>query len=59
MPDSAINSPCIGICQLDKQRTCIACHRTVDEIAGWQMMDDQQKQQVLDQVQQRQQSGGS
>jgi len=40
MSDSAaelpeIESPCIQVCRLDDQGTCIGCFRTASEIARW------------------------
>jgi predicted Fe-S protein YdhL (DUF1289 family) len=32
---SAPRSPCINICTLDPSGTCMGCHRTRGEIAGW------------------------
>lgn len=31
-------SPCMNVCVLDAQRTCIGCRRTLDEIARWGRM---------------------
>lgn len=30
-----LNSPCIGLCELDAHEVCRGCHRTVAEIAAW------------------------
>ena len=30
-----IESPCKGLCKLDKNRVCIGCHRTDQEIQEW------------------------
>ena len=45
-PDSAVTaglpplaSPCSGVCRIDAASgLCAGCHRTLDEIAGWQSM---------------------
>ena len=35
-PDGRIESPCIGICEIDAATgLCVGCARTLDEIAGW------------------------
>lgn len=48
---SRVLSPCVAICQLDEAgRSCIGCHRTVDEIREWMIMDDTEKQAVLDRI---------
>jgi predicted Fe-S protein YdhL (DUF1289 family) len=36
-------SPCIKVCQLDADRRCRGCGRTVDEIAGWSGMTAEQR----------------
>lgn len=41
-------SPCIRVCELDANRTqCTGCRRTVDEIARWATMSDDEKRAVL------------
>ncbi len=41
-------SPCRNVCQLDSARTlCLGCGRTLDEIAGWASMTDEQRQLVM------------
>jgi predicted Fe-S protein YdhL (DUF1289 family) len=34
-PRDPAASPCVGICRLDEQATCVGCGRTIDEIAEW------------------------
>jgi predicted Fe-S protein YdhL (DUF1289 family) len=44
-------SPCIGICTLDrKSGLCLGCKRNIEEIGRWAMLDDQQRQAILDQL---------
>lgn len=44
-------SPCIGICTLDRAgQVCIACLRTIDEIAGWRALSPLQKRATLDRI---------
>jgi len=47
-----VMSPCIGICMIDPKGSgfCLGCKRTVAEIGRWQMMDDPERQAVLDQL---------
>ena len=41
-------SPCRNICQLDPAgKVCLGCGRTLDEIAGWAAMSDEQQRAVL------------
>jgi uncharacterized protein len=47
-------SPCIKVCVLDRVRgLCTGCARTIDEIARWWGMSDEQKRAVLAQLPQR------
>ncbi len=43
-----IKSPCINKCSLNpKTGICIGCYRTIDEIAGWAMMSNEQRLAVI------------
>ncbi|MEM9173121.1 MAG: DUF1289 domain-containing protein [Pseudomonadota bacterium] len=46
-------SPCISLCTLDEADICMGCHRTVDEIIDWTMLDDAGKNAVLERVRER------
>jgi predicted Fe-S protein YdhL (DUF1289 family) len=48
-----VNSPCINICKLDENKICIGCYRTLDEIANWTKYTDKEKQNIINQVQNR------
>jgi predicted Fe-S protein YdhL (DUF1289 family) len=49
-----VASPCVNVCQIDPQTGyCIGCMRTIDEIADWLEMTNEEKQQVLDRLEQR------
>ncbi len=40
-------SPCISVCTLDAgARVCLGCYRTIDEIAAWSTLDDDEKRAV-------------
>ena len=44
---SSIPSPCISVCRMDAgSGWCEGCLRTIDEIAGWSVMDDDEKRRV-------------
>jgi predicted Fe-S protein YdhL (DUF1289 family) len=46
-----VTSPCIGICTMDRESGfCIGCKRTIAEIGRWQMLDDPERQAVIDQL---------
>jgi uncharacterized protein len=50
----SVPSPCISVCRMDaKTGLCEGCHRTLDEIAAWSVMDDVEKQAVWDTLPQR------
>ena len=40
MPQKAVLSPCIGVCNLDAKGLCEGCHRTANEIAAWSTLSD-------------------
>lgn len=47
-------SPCIGICVIDQKTSlCLGCKRTIAEIGRWQMMDDESRQDVINQLRRR------
>ena len=49
-----IASPCNKVCVVDpERRQCIGCWRTLEEIAAWGSMTDEQQLAVLKQVEQR------
>jgi len=49
-----IASPCNKVCVVDpERRQCIGCRRTLEEIAGWPSMTDEEQLAVLKQVEQR------
>ena len=47
IPGSAVPSPCISICAIDQVTgLCAGCLRTLDEIAVWSVLDDEEKRAV-------------
>ena len=49
-----MKSPCIKVCQMDPQRgVCMGCCRTLDEIARWGGMTEQQQAEVLEKIPER------
>jgi len=49
-----IASPCNKVCVVDpERRQCIGCWRTLEEIAAWGSMTDEERQAVLKQLEQR------
>ncbi len=50
-PLRRVMSPCIGICTLDRHSgLCLGCKRNIEEIGRWAMLDDVQRQAILDQL---------
>ena len=35
LPGDQVQSPCTGVCTLDRHEVCVGCGRTIDEIAEW------------------------
>jgi len=44
-----VESPCIGICRL-YDGICAGCNRTVDEVVEWYNMSNEDKQKVIDRI---------
>jgi hypothetical protein len=52
--DRPVPSPCLSICRMDAASgMCEGCFRTLDEIADWGMMRDEQKRSVWQAIQLR------
>lgn len=45
--NNEVASPCVAVCALDENDICIGCHRSGDEITQWSQMNNEQKQQVM------------
>ena len=54
MSIAPVPSPCINICQMDADTGwCAGCQRTLDEIAGWSQLSEEDKRAVWQQLPQR------
>jgi len=43
-----IESPCVKICTLDaRSGLCLGCGRTIDEIARWAKMGDEERRHIM------------
>ncbi|HVL35859.1 MAG TPA: DUF1289 domain-containing protein [Burkholderiales bacterium] len=43
-----MKSPCVKVCLMDPHRDlCRGCHRTLDEIARWASMCEEERERVL------------
>ena len=50
-PLRAIASPCVNVCMLHPESDlCIGCKRTVEEIGRWMMLEDPERQKIIDQL---------
>ena len=48
---AAVPSPCISVCRIDPATGwCEGCYRTIDEIAHWGLLDDEEKTAVWAQL---------
>jgi predicted Fe-S protein YdhL (DUF1289 family) len=43
-------TPCVGTCKLDQHSVCIGCGRNLKEIAEWTKMTDQERQLIMDRL---------
>lgn len=49
-----VSSPCVEVCDLDyANKICRGCHRTLDEIAAWGNCNDDEKNRILNNVEER------
>ena len=49
-----METPCVKICQLDRtQLLCSGCGRTLEEIAGWTSLSDDQRRHIMAELPQR------
>ncbi len=49
MKQSKVESPCISICRYENE-ICVGCDRTAKEISAWLNMSDDEKQAVLNRL---------
>ena len=47
LASSIVPSPCTDICQLNTDDICIGCHRSIDEITGWNALSNDKKRAIL------------
>lgn len=48
------DSPCVGICTTLYDDTCRGCGRTIDEVAQWVSMTDEERSTVWERLEQKQ-----
>jgi len=45
--DEPVKSPCTSVCKMDERTGwCLGCMRTIDEIAGWSVLDASAKRRI-------------
>ncbi|HEX5539694.1 MAG TPA: DUF1289 domain-containing protein [Methylophilaceae bacterium] len=50
-----VDSPCVGVCTMNPEiGLCAGCYRTIEEIRQWWSMSNEQRAQVILQLEQRQ-----
>lgn len=54
----AMPSPCVSVCEMNEaSASCKGCFRTLDEIAVWSILDDEEKHAVWTAIESRQTGG--
>jgi predicted Fe-S protein YdhL (DUF1289 family) len=49
-----MKSPCVNVCQMDPERgLCIGCARTLDEIARWSTLTDEERDRIMAELPER------
>jgi uncharacterized protein len=56
VPPPRLESPCINVCTLDAQKICIGCGRSIEEIAVWSRLGDEERRAVCERAARRKQS---
>ncbi|MBT3331321.1 MAG: DUF1289 domain-containing protein [Rhodospirillaceae bacterium] len=52
-------SPCAGVCILHTAtKLCLGCYRTIEEIAGWQVMSAPDQHRIIAEIAQRRAADG-
>ena len=54
-----IESPCVDVCRMSEARgVCIGCYRTLEEIARWRDMSEDEQTRLLTELQRRRRDMG-
>ena len=56
VPLPLVESPCVNVCTLDRHKVCIGCGRTIEEIAVWSRLGDEERRAVCERAERRKQS---
>jgi len=47
---NGIETPCVGVCEIDEEGICIGCDRTREEIANWSKLTNAERQEIIDDI---------
>ena len=47
VPAERIDTPCVNVCRIGKDRRCEGCRRTIDEIANWRVMTPAERDAIM------------
>lgn len=47
------DSPCINECVLNEDDVCLGCGRKIEEIINWKSMTEEQKERVLERLEEQ------
>ncbi|MBT3827187.1 MAG: DUF1289 domain-containing protein [Nitrosomonadales bacterium] len=50
------STPCIGVCQYNNEDMCRGCFRTLDEISNWALKTEKERQEIMQNLNQRAES---
>jgi uncharacterized protein len=54
LPSPRVASPCINVCSIDETTgLCAGCLRSLDEIAAWSVLTDEERRAVWDAIAKR------
>jgi predicted Fe-S protein YdhL (DUF1289 family) len=56
---TVVKSPCVNICCLNEEDVCLGCYRSCDEICKWGGMDNEQRNDVMKKVAEREKNSGN
>lgn len=53
-PADSVASPCINVCTIDEESgLCLGCARSLQEVARWRRLSEEQKRAVVNQLTER------
>ena len=56
--DNEPDSPCNGICTLNKKSVCEGCFRTIHEVVRWGYASDKEKEGIMTRAEERAKASG-